>query len=275
MKTIKIYTATKIIDKTMAFIAFVDNDSSEIYIKTNETSSNRALMIGLRDVLENYPMGCKVEVFSPVNFGFKFLRNNKKWTNRDVGNLLRDVIKNNNLDVKFIDYSKLYECDDMKKSLKRKIKLKYSENSSVSNTSFNSIVTEEDNIFNPGANDSSFKVNLLVRGIFYLDDDRSGKYISILQCKGKELILRGDDINTTPQRMVLRGIIEAINKLNRPCHIDIYSHDTLGLSLFNKKRKGSNKDLKEDLLNLIKDKSHSIKILSHPNAQLRLIKELK
>lgn len=275
MKTIKIYTATKLIDKTMAFIAFIDNYSSEIHIKTNEISSQRALMIGLREILENYPPGSKIEVLSPVNFGFRYLRNNKKWINRDLGNLLMDVIKDNDLNVKFIDYSKLYEWDDMKKSLKRKIKLKYSENSSVSNTSLNSIVTEEDDIFNPGANDGSFKVNLLVRGIFYLDDDRSGKYISILQCKGKELILRGDDINTTSQRMVLRGIIEAINKLNRPCHIDIYSHDTLGLSLFNKKGKGSNKDLKEELLNLIKDKSHSIKILNNPKAQIRLIKELK
>ena len=273
MKTIRIYIATKLIDKTMAFIALIDNDNSEIYVQTNETSSNRALMIGLRDVLENYPPGSKIEVLSPVNFGFRYLRNDKKWINRDVGSLLKNVIKNNDLNVKFIDYSKSPEYDDMKKLLKRKIGLKYSKNND--NTSFNMIVTEESNIFNPSANDGSFKVNLLVRGIFYLDDDRSGKYISILQCKGKELILRGNDINTTSQRMVLKGIMEAINKLNKPCHIDIYSHDTLGLSLFNKKRKGSNKDLKEDLLNLIKDKNHSIKILNNPNAQTRLIKELK
>lgn len=273
MKIIRIYTATKLIDKTMAFIALIGNNGSEIYVQTNETSSQRTLMIGLRDILENYPLGSKIEVFSPVNFGFKFLRNNKKWVNRDVGNLLNDVIKKNNLNVKFIDYSKSNEYDEMKKLLKRKIGLKYSKNND--NTSFNRIVTEEGGIFNPGVNDGSFKVNLLVRGIFYLDDDRSGKYISILQCKGKELILRGDDINTTPQRMVLRGIIDAINKLNRPCHIDIYSHDSIGLSIFNKKRKGANKDLKEYLLNLIKDKNHSIKILDDPKAQIRLIKELK
>ena len=277
MNIIKIYTTTKLIGRTRAFIALVDSDGFEIYVQTNELSSYRSLMIGIKKVLEKFKSNSKIEILSPGNFGFKYLRNNKKWINRDLGELLMDIIKNNNLDVVFTDYSKSQEYDDIKTVLKKKLKLKYSDDGANKNTSqinLEPIVNEYNETLNYGANDCSFKVNLLVRGIADVDGDRNGKYICILQCKGKELELNGKGSNTTSQRMLLKGIIEGINQLNKPCDINIYLHGSIGLYTFNVKQLGANKDLKEQLLYLIKDNNHSVKILCDSKVQVRLINEL-
>ncbi|MGM9320537.1 ribonuclease HI [Deinococcus aquaticus] len=48
-----------------------------------------------------------------------------------------------------------------------------------------------------------------------------GGWATILNCKGKELVLSGHEEGTTNNRMELRGLLEGLNVLKRPCHVTV------------------------------------------------------
>lgn len=143
------FTTTKLIYDNKTFIALI-YDKKEVYVNTNESNANRALIYGIIEVLKNLPNKSKIDVIVPVNFGFKYLKNNKKWTNRDLGNLLIDTINKKNLKIKYINYCKLNtyaECTKLSRTLKNKL----TQLNKTTNTSSNKpsqIVNEENGIFN-------------------------------------------------------------------------------------------------------------------------------
>ncbi len=59
--------------------------------------------------------------------------------------------------------------------------------------------------------------------------------------------------------MLILAMIEGIKKLNKPCNIKAYIHGPIGLLGYNNKRKGDNKDLKYELLNLLLEGNIKIK----------------
>lgn len=258
MEEIRICTSTKLIDNKRNFIATINQDELDIYVETDTTSSNRALIIGITKALEYVPNNSKVEVLSPSNFGFKYLSNKKKWDNRDVGSELVNVINIKNIKVKFVNYSKTGEYKDIKTSLKGKLKFKYGQ--SELQNKIDTILEEENGILNFNE-DTRYDVELYVRGSACTNEEtKPGQYISVMICKGNVSEIYGKGINTTEQRMVLTGIIESLKKLKAPCNIKLYTHLYIGLRSYNRTRKGVNEELKEELLQIIKQGGHIVQI---------------
>ncbi|WP_112663281.1 ribonuclease HI [Microvirga flavescens] len=82
-----------------------------------------------------------------------------------------------------------------------------------------------------------------------------GGWAAILSFKGKERELSGGEAHTTNNRMELRGAIEGLNALTRPCTVDLYTDSQYvrqGITswLANWKRRGwrtaDNKPVKND-----------------------------
>ena len=106
------------------------------------------------------------------------------------------------------------------------------------------------------------EVNLFVRGYCNtVNSDRLGMFVAILAKGSFQKIIYGTNKNTTTNRMIISGIIEAVKMLKRPCKINLFTHTLIGL-----KSKGSNKDLIYQLLNLITNNHH---ILSETVSQER------
>jgi ribonuclease HI len=59
-----------------------------------------------------------------------------------------------------------------------------------------------------------------------LGNPGAGGWCAILRYKGHEKILRGNEANTTNNRMELKAVIEALRALKEPCKVDIYSDST-------------------------------------------------
>ena len=88
-------------------------------------------------------------------------------------------------------------------------------------------------------------VNIYVQGIAKSNlPTKDGKYVTVLEYKGKTKILYGEANNTTSNRMLITGVIEGVKLLKEPCEITIYVPTNLGL-----KSTKPNKDL----INILKE----------------------
>lgn len=93
------------------------------YLCILERTCNRAIIIAAKNAIDLLKEPCEVNLYLQTNIGFKFLENNKKWRNRDLGEKLIDAIIKERHVVNFIDCSMLSEGISIQKMLERKLAL--------------------------------------------------------------------------------------------------------------------------------------------------------
>jgi hypothetical protein len=93
----------------------------EIYIHTTEKTCNRAIILVAKKAIESLKESCEVNLNLQTNIGFKFLENNKRWINRDLGSKLVEIINKGNHIVNFIDCSTSEEGLFLQKTLESKL----------------------------------------------------------------------------------------------------------------------------------------------------------
>ena len=89
------------------------------------------------------------------------------------------------------------------------------------------------------------KVNLYTDGSC-LGNPGSGGYAGILRYKKTEKIIKGNEKNTTNNRMELKAVIEGLKALKEPCYITVYSDSSYVVKGINEWLKGwINKNFKK------------------------------
>lgn len=114
------------------------------------------------------------------------------------------------------------------------------------------------------------EINMYVRGREDYNT-KIGCWIAVLEYKGRTKYLKGKEENTTTNRMIITGVIEAIKTLKEPCIITLYTHTYLGF----KTKKSPNKDLIDELKKSINDNDHILKEVVSQEKQKELAKILK
>lgn len=258
MNKITIYTRAIQRNSDFSFLAIIkigDNEF-EIYKQITETTSNRAIIKGIAEVIAQLEEPSDIQVFCQTNFGFKYLSNNKNWCNRDVGNLLLQSINEGQHNINFTDCGETEELKNIQNDLANR--LKKFKAITVEN-SLNNLDNTEATVYND--NDLANKeVSIFVRGICDTTTEaRIGKYIAILNFKGREKEIFGEEDNTTSNRMIIKGLSEVVKLLKEPCKINFFTHTAIGLKKYYKKSQGINNDIMEELFSLIIENNHSLK----------------
>lgn len=103
------------------------------------------------------------------------------------------------------------------------------------------------------------EVNIYIRGICKNFGEGSelkeGKYIALIEYKGHYKKCVGKEVNTTSNRMFLVALIEGIKALRESCIINFYTPTSLG---FGKPNKSPNKDLLNEIFELVEAKGHKL-----------------
>ena len=111
-----------------------------------------------------------------------------------------------------------------------------------------------------------------------------GGWAAILMARGHEKEISGSEASTTNNRMEMQAVIEALQRLKRPCKVKVYSDSAYIVSAFNQgwiqnwQRNGwqnaakdpvSNRDLWEKLLNAARPHQIKwIKVKGHADNEL-------
>jgi hypothetical protein len=77
----------------------------------------------------------------------------------------------------------------------------------------------------------------------------------ILEYRGKYKALTGEVEDTTANRCIIAGFIEAVNHIKKPCKIIFVSSTSIGVSTFIKSGKGTNSDILKELILIIRSKN--------------------
>lgn len=83
---------------------------------------------------------------------------------------------------------------------------------------------------------------------------RIGKYYTLLEYKTYYKVINDQLCNTTVNRCIIQGIIDAIKLLKKPCNLLIVTATPVGIKTAMKSSKGPNVDLIKTLFDLIEDK---------------------
>jgi len=89
-----------------------------------------------------------------------------------------------------------------------------------------------------------------------------------LVCNGVTKVFTIEKDNTTSNRILIEGMIDAVSQLKRPCYISIYAPTSVG---FSKPNKSVNKDKLQELLSLISHNDHDFeeKLLAEHTSRLK------
>jgi ribonuclease HI len=93
------------------------NRIKELYFSTLETTQNRSIILAAVIAVEGLKYSCHINIYTQSNFGFAFMKNAKKWVNRDMGDLLTAALINGGHSVKYIDCSQTDEGKDYQQEL--------------------------------------------------------------------------------------------------------------------------------------------------------------
>lgn len=224
-------------------------------------SPNESLILGISEILKSVSNDCIVDIYVQTNFGFKFMENKKKWCNRSAGDILLNVAKEKNIELNFIDCSSTGEVGHHKikarEILLKEVKLDE--------------VRRQENI-SPSNVEPKSSVKIFVRGTSNTSDAlRPGKFIALLSCKGIEKEIIGHGLNTTTNRMIIEGAMEAVKKLKHPCNIELNIHTDVGIETKSK----TNFDLIYDLRKVILEGGHILKSKVSNERQNELSLKLK
>lgn len=83
-----------------------------------------------------------------------------------------------------------------------------------------------------------------------------GGWAAILVHPKKEIEISGYDCKTTNNRMELTAVIRAVEKLNKPCNITLYTDSTYVISGYYSSNPKKNLDLIEQLSRAVKNGHH-------------------
>lgn len=110
------------------------------------------------------------------------------------------------------------------------------------------------------------EINMYIRGNVYgrsgvygIDDSLKGQYIVIMEYKGasKELYNIESGGSVTPNRMLIKGLIDGLRSLKESCRINLYTHTHVGLGKLTggkgRKIEGVRKSVNKDLLLILKE----------------------
>lgn len=99
------------------------------------------------------------------------------------------------------------------------------------------------------------EVSIYLHGSQYPLENNRGTYKVILIYNSHRKVIAGEEAGeTTPNRMMLTGLIDATMLLKEACHLKIYATTSLG---FSKPHKSINRDLLEKFFKLCEDKGHT------------------
>lgn len=281
MREIDLYVALTGNKNNFKFLSVVidEEGEKEVYKELEETTSNRAIIVGISEVLKEECDNLQINIHTPTNFGFRYmnkLKENKSvgnWTNKDVAKKLYSVINDKNLHVKYINYGE-NEKSDFEKSLKSRLIRKYKVNNDK-NIRSKHLINIENNIYNPSEK-SLDEVKFYVRGVAdSSNENKIGKYIVIMNYKGIEKELSNTIYHTTSNRMIIQGVIDAIDKLKRPCRIKLYTYAVIGLETYYRQGSGTNKDLIKVLFEKLAEGGHSMQEYICGDRQEELSEKLK
>lgn len=115
------------------------------------------------------------------------------------------------------------------------------------------------------------KVNIYVRGTCKnTEETKEGRYIGLLEYKGKYKKVTGKELYTTSNRMLITAAIKSIELLKEPCIINLYTPTNLGF----KSKKSPNIDLLKELFKLIAINKHELIEVVSKDKQYYLDKEI-
>ena len=120
------------------------------------------------------------------------------------------------------------------------------------------------------------QVNIYVRGICINTGEsgelRKGKYIALLEYNNRHKQITGGELNTTPNRMILKAILEGLKLLKEGCIVNVYAPtQKLGFNI----KSSPNRDLIDQILDNVKSKGHIYNEIESRKHQDYLIKELR
>jgi ribonuclease HI len=107
------------------------------------------------------------------------------------------------------------------------------------------------------------KINIYSRGSCDASS-RIGKYFSQLEYENTLKNLTGELFDTTANRCIIQGCIEAVTLIKEPCDVEIFTSTKIGVEKF-AKGKGVNKDLIAELIGLLKAKKCQFKFTTLAN----------
>jgi hypothetical protein len=83
---------------------------------------------------------------------------------------------------------------------------------------------------------------------------RLGRYTALLQYKSNFKVVDGDLTNTTANRCIITGLIEAVKLLKKPCRVNLITSTAIGVESVTKNGKGTNAVIVRILLNTLAQK---------------------
>ncbi|HHY26722.1 MAG TPA: hypothetical protein GX523_08260 [Desulfitobacterium dehalogenans] len=83
---------------------------------------------------------------------------------------------------------------------------------------------------------------------------RLGRYTALLQYKSHFKVVDGDLRDTTANRCIITGLIEAVKLLKKPCRVNLITSTSIGVNKVIKNDKGTNADIVRILLNILAEK---------------------
>lgn len=173
----------------------------------------------------------------------------EKWINTASGKDFISLMSDYNISLK--TYTKAQE--NFKNELIKKMTSFHKMNTNKKQKNTHQTILSTDKIYN--FNDKICDVvNIYLRGNCDISSsNKNGYYIALISKNDKKHIVKGNDFNTTSNRMLLTGLIKAIKVLNKPCLIKLYTHTHLGFL-----GGDTNSDLKEELFRIITVNNHAI-----------------
>lgn len=102
------------------------------------------------------------------------------------------------------------------------------------------------------------------------EENKPGFWETLTVIEGNKKYQSGEGFNTSCNRMIIQGLIEAVKNLEKPSNIKIVTHALIGAKSA-KKGKGVNKDLLQELFNLIDKGEHRASLISDPDKMKKLV----
>jgi hypothetical protein len=89
-------------------------------------------------------------------------------------------------------------------------------------------------------------------------NSREGRFFTALEYQGQFKYITGLQTETTADRCILTGFLESLHLINEPCNLILVTATRIAFNRLGNPR-GRNKELKELLLKLVKDKDCEFK----------------
>lgn len=206
---------------------------------TENITTNTVIDLGILDAINRINEPCVLVVYTKTHFGIETMINRKESANLHLLKEIEQLLVQKSIVLKeIVDKQLVYE------------KLGVLKNKPVYISIKNHVPTQLDIELRNVLIYSTGGANTAVQ-------ERYGYYKTVLVDKktGKVKKIKGKAQGTTPNRMIITGIIEAVKKLKNPCELTIYTKDNCGFKRMNT-GKGINGDLLLELYNELSQGNH-------------------